>query len=159
MKIVTNILDWFLGRQPVSGTPDTTPDTTPEAKPKRPSSSLRLSYGVTERGAWWGRPDELPRNPDGTKIHVDWKLRLCQVPRMVDGCDKGGAFWGYRAGPGSDRRAWSPWDDDDHNKPEATVWCAWSDDPARVRIWMWATSRARAKEIAGGRLPHAKFYR
>ena len=159
MKIITNIINWFRGGQQVPGTPDTTTEAKPESKPKRPSSSLRLSYGVTERGAWWGRPDELPLDPNGTRTHVHWKLRLCQVPRKADGCDTGGAFWGLRAGAGANSRVWSPWDDDDHNKEEATVWCAWSDDPARVRIWMWATSRDRAKEIAGGRLPHAKFYR
>jgi hypothetical protein len=96
-------------------------------------NGLRYGHGPDCKrvclGAYMGRPDMLP---DDQLAPI--KLHLRRVP-FVDSCyDQGGAYWGC----------------------PANLWCAWS---GAVEVYVRADSRQAAKEMVGGSLPNARFYR
>ena len=144
MKIITQIINWFKGTTtPVvlDNNSGTLAPAEPASKPRKRSETLKLDYAVTERGAWLGRPTEVPRDPETKEfLYTGWKLHLVQVPRDEDGYDQGGAYWGL--------------------SQTQRLWCAWSDNPSRVRVWVWAATREEAKlEIAKDLKMVCKFYR
>ena len=106
----------------------------PEVFKNGSRSKLTLEKGYSRYGAQMGRRDELPSDPE-----VPVLLHL-EALRFEDGdYDQGGAYWGYT--------------------PGTLIYCAWTNEPERVRIWHRAAGREAAKAHVQALVPGAMFFR
>lgn len=84
-------------------------------------------------GSQMGRRDELPDDPEATI-----KLRLERL-KWVDGdYDQWGAYWGNGSGD--------------------SVYCAWAQQPQKVKVFVRARSRDEAKAFICETLPNTIVY-